>query len=430
MSSNRIKEEKPPLEDDGVESNETLKTEVDEISATASVFVEPSILSIADQVAAADQSLTMASGYSKSNEPPAFMSERKSYAEYKSDLRMWSRITSVPKKNQAEVVVYNLDGHPSRIKEKIVLNIGDQIKDSDDGNAKLIEYLDKIYKVDDMADAWAKYKNFQRISRTDMVAINDFIAEFEEYILAKTAGCEYNDIILGFRLLEATRLTDMDEKFVLTGVDYDKAKTDKNLFEQIKSSLKKFQGRKVIGSEENMVFDPALVANVAQALLAQGWSQPKGRRRSTSDPGEFKPNPNKVKTNPRGRDGRILTCFKCNSTQHMKDKCPKMNKKKEDNENLQKETGLVAAAGGAPSLFGMIAKIDGHEIVMVINTEKELCLLVEEAGVRGVLDSACTRTVAGKNFVRNYVSKLPHDIQDAVSEGMPSKTNNVPIWWR
>ena len=325
MSSNGIKEEKPPLDvKDSVESNVTVKSEVDEDSASASVFVEPSEPSIADQVAAADQSLTMASGYSKSNEPPAFMSERKSYAEYKSDLKMWSRITSVPKKNQAEVVVYNLDGHPSRIKEKIILNIGDQIKDSDDGIAKLIEYLDKIYKVDDMADAWAKYKNFQRISRTDMVPINDFIAEFEkEYILAKTAGCEYNDIILGFRLLEATRLTDMDEKFVLTGVDYDKAKTDKNLFEQIKSSLKKFQGRTVIGSEENMVFDPTLVANVAQALLAQGWSQPKGRRRSTSDPGEFKPNPNKVKTNPRGRDGRILTCFKCNSTQHMKDKCPK-----------------------------------------------------------------------------------------------------------
>ena len=88
-------------------------------------------------------------------------------------------------------------------------------------------------------------------------------------------------------LLEATQLTDTDEKFVLTGVDYVKAKTNKDLFEQIKASLKKFQGRKVIGSEDNMVFDPALVANVAQALLAQGWAKPKGRRRSTSDPGEF-----------------------------------------------------------------------------------------------------------------------------------------------
>ena len=52
-------------------------------------------------------------------EPPAFMSEVKSYAQYKKDLRMWSRITQVDKKLQAELVVYKLEGHPSGIKEKI-----------------------------------------------------------------------------------------------------------------------------------------------------------------------------------------------------------------------------------------------------------------------------------------------------------------------
>ena len=162
-----------------------------------------------DQLAAADHSSYTMASFSKSNEPPAFISERKSYAEYKSDLSMWSRITAVPKKNQAEVIVYNLDGHPSRIKEKIVLNIGDQIQDADDGVTKLIEFLDTIYKVDDMADAWSKYKNFQKIARTEIEMINDFIAEFEkEYMLAKSAGCEYNDIILGFRLLEATKLSE------------------------------------------------------------------------------------------------------------------------------------------------------------------------------------------------------------------------------
>ena len=54
----------------------------------------------------------------------------------------------------------------------------------------------------------------------------------------------------------------MDEKFVLTWADYVKAEAEKNLFDQIKASLRKFQGRKVIGSEQNLVFDPALVATV------------------------------------------------------------------------------------------------------------------------------------------------------------------------
>ena len=39
-------------------------------------------------------------------EPPAFISDQKSYAEYKVDLSIWSRITSLDKKIQAETVVY------------------------------------------------------------------------------------------------------------------------------------------------------------------------------------------------------------------------------------------------------------------------------------------------------------------------------------
>ena len=50
---------------------------------------------------------------------------------YKEDLYMWSRITSVPKKNQAEAVVYNLQGHSSGIKEKIVINIEEKLKEND-----------------------------------------------------------------------------------------------------------------------------------------------------------------------------------------------------------------------------------------------------------------------------------------------------------
>ena len=37
--------------------------------------------------------------------PPAFVSDVKSFAEYKSDLEMWSRITSLDKKLQAETIL-------------------------------------------------------------------------------------------------------------------------------------------------------------------------------------------------------------------------------------------------------------------------------------------------------------------------------------
>ena len=92
-----------------------------------------------------------------SEPPPSFVSDSKSYAEYKVDLKMWSRITSLDPKVHAEMVVYRLDGDPSRIKEKIVTQIGEKLKDNADGIKELLKFLDGIYKKDEMATAWGWY---------------------------------------------------------------------------------------------------------------------------------------------------------------------------------------------------------------------------------------------------------------------------------
>ena len=97
---------------------------------------------------------------SKLIEPPTFVNDQKSYAEYKKDLKRWSRICGVEKSLQAEVVVYRLEGHPSRIKEKISTQIGDKLEDNENGITELIKFLDTIYTKDHMADAWEKFCEF------------------------------------------------------------------------------------------------------------------------------------------------------------------------------------------------------------------------------------------------------------------------------
>ena len=93
-------------------------------------------------------------------EPPSFVSNTKSYATYKADLKRWSRITGIDKKLQAEVVFYSLDGHKSGIIEKIEVAIGDKLVDNEDGINELIVFLDGIYQQDEMSEAWIKYKFF------------------------------------------------------------------------------------------------------------------------------------------------------------------------------------------------------------------------------------------------------------------------------
>ena len=97
-------------------------------------------------------------------------------------------------------MVYNLEGHLSRIKENIEVKIGQELEANEKGIG--IEYLDSIYQEDEMSDAWTKYKNFQKVSPKQ--DIPNFIAELEkEYLLAKQSGCEFSDTILATNLSES-----------------------------------------------------------------------------------------------------------------------------------------------------------------------------------------------------------------------------------
>ena len=112
-------------------------------------------------------------------EPPAFISSTKSYGQYKKDLQMWSRITQVDKKLQAELVVYKLEGHPSGIKEKILTALDGKLAENEKGIDELIKFLDEIYLQDEMADAWEKYKSFEEYSYDDKsLSMAEFISEW------------------------------------------------------------------------------------------------------------------------------------------------------------------------------------------------------------------------------------------------------------
>ena len=124
-------------------------------------------------------------------EPPPFINEASGYAEYKMLLQRWSRITKIAKNQQAEVVLYHMQGHPSGIQEKIDTALGDAVIDKDDGLTKLVEYLDGIYGEDEMTDAWTKYKEFIRLKKEAAQPVSEFIAEFDKaHKKAKESGCE------------------------------------------------------------------------------------------------------------------------------------------------------------------------------------------------------------------------------------------------
>ena len=255
-----------------------------------------------------------------------------------------------------------------------------------------------------------KYKSFQKVERGKNQEVLAFISDFDrEYNLAKAAGCVYSDTILAFRLLEAAKLSENDEKFILTAVDFEEGKKG-NLTDQMKASLKKFQGRALVSSDikNEIKFDSALVNKMKDVLVAQGWQRPeKLRRRSNSNPeGSKKNSPNyKGKKNPLREDGKALKCFTCQSEYHLAPKCDKKKKAqmdgKEDGamlvtaiENMLRQEGkadvtlltvssdMMSPVLSSSSLSSALASSwdeNSEELVMITEKEEQLCLLVEEA---------------------------------------------------
>ena len=387
---------------------------------------------------------------SKFIEPPDFVSDKKSYAQYKRDLQLWTRICGIDKKAQAEIVVYRYEGHPSNIKEKVYTQLDGQLAANEDGMSILINFLDGIYTKDDMADAWDKFSEFSSIQKKNEQSMSDFIAEWENsYHKLKTVKCEYSDVILAFKLLQSSKLNEMETKLVLTGVDYTSGQANKTLLKQVKESLKKFKGRPVVMNDDRrgVQIDDTYVSQLEEVLVARGWKPPgKERRRSRSlSPPQSRSarntprsqsqpktkNPNyKGKKNALGEDRKPMKCHKCKCSHtencncpcvyHFAPECPGNKpadvKKKVGFDDKKKDDDLKSVLGlfidsnvynNVDKTFLVEEEIDSDDdLVLIAKDSLHDLVLINIDKSSALIDCACPTTVTGKKWMVNFVNSL------------------------
>ena len=378
----------------------------------------------------------------KSREPPAFISETKSFATYKRDLRRWAKLTDLEDDQKADMVVHCLDGHSSGIKEKIDTQIEEEKLSCDEGIENLLAFLEGVYEVDEWSDSYEKYIAFERCTRAKGQTVQEFLSSWENcYTKMKKAGCEMSDQVLAYKLLSAMNLKEMECKLVLTGVDYNTGKTSKNLLAQMMSSLKKFVGHSVIQSTEHAVkVDPVYMtkSEMEKCLLSYhkkgGGGGGGGRSRTRSNSLPESSNNYKGKKNPLGSDFKPLKCFKCKCDHeekcscpciyHMANKCPNKvikydNSQKADlplfmrvnSAGLQVEHALFMLTETAPPLTmhrERCGEIGGEPEEVVLLTEKleKLCLVTGSDKNRCLIDCACPNTVTGTAWLNHFISQL------------------------
>ena len=154
-----------------------------------------------------------------------------------------------------------------------------------------------------MTDAWTKYKKFVQLQN------------LKKHILKQKNVVVTFQIQYAFNLLVACKLSNIDEKFVLTAIDFKSGKEKKDLLTQVKNSLHKFQSREKLtggqdGCKMKVQLEDSYVLSVEEALIVDGWKPPRGTNRGHVQKG-----------NPIGGDGKPLKCFRYQSEYHLRDKC-------------------------------------------------------------------------------------------------------------
>ena len=134
----------------------------------------------------------------------------------------------MPKKNQAEWVLLNLDGHPSGIKDKIQESIGESLEENEDGIEAIITFLKTIYDVDEFRELSEMYDEFEDIRRGANEDISQYILRWNLQVTrVERYECSLSDTLKALKLLKTSNLTQNQYQLVVSAIDYKGGKAEK-----------------------------------------------------------------------------------------------------------------------------------------------------------------------------------------------------------
>lgn len=381
-----------------------------------------------------------------------------SYELYKKEVTIWENITSVEAKNRALHLLLALPGKDKDregIKDKLLETIKTEDLKKETGVKYLTECMDKFLAKDVLETKWEYFQDFENYEKGEGESILQYIANFDTYYSKLKLNLEETltlpSSILAFKLLKGAKLTEEQRLVVMTSMDFDKLES---LYTQAKKSLKKFFGSHDAGYNTsnaglNIKSEPVFYTssngrgkNVsfagAGSMINRGNSYTQG-----SSQGKHA---TQKDINPRGKDGKVLRCYGCDSYRHMGSVCKDtaVNVKGKDGKVLRClvcESFKHLLAGCPHSWesmrqrsvnFAEAPEIDEEElcgleitditepVVLFTRNEEELNVLMTESLYSGVLDSGCQSTVCGERWLETYIDKLSDNQRASVVRHPPS----------
>ena len=340
---------------------------------------------------------------SKAVNPPKFGGD-KTYERWKVELDAWKLVTKVEKKSQALTIALSFE-ESSEVRDKVFSEIKIEELHNDDGLKKLIECLDKWYKKDELSEAYESWNNFYKFKKSEDTSMDAYILEFvKRYKIVKKFKIEIPSSVLAFILLECTGLEHRDKQLVLTAVDYSEPN---NLLDQMSAAIKKFfgaQGASAKYGEEatssiSVKSEPVYTMQEVN-ILNKNKRSDFNRGKANFNSGNYRKGTGNYRKNSDFK-GNSYKCFECGSPNHFRNSCPRRIYEMRSDTKYEDKSDSECYISECYITTG----------------EADKCKMVGDSLNCAVLDTACSSTVCGLDWLNCFLDTLTdHDIKKVVVE--------------
>ena len=317
--------------------------------------------------------------------PPIFDPDvEDDYSSWKADIGIWKLLTDVGDKKTGPLVYLALKGKA----REVVRSLKQEEIGGNTGYDKIIEQLDNVYLKDETSRMFCALKNFYDFRREGGMDFSAFIIEYERlyHKLKVTKIGELPTELQAFFLLKAANMTPDSEKLARA--------TAKLEYKDMRDKIMKIFGDPGVLDADDMVPQVKEEVNYGHGFdnrhRGRGPARGTGRGNFRSDRAEAPGN-----SGGSGSFRGQMKCYACDSPDHFVRQCP-------HKQNIRRRT--------------YEQQMNVH--ITLLNSrpgEKQHSLLGESFG-KAVLDSGCSKTVAGRVWMDEFVRVLPDALRYKVHE--------------
>ena len=298
--------------------------------------------------------------------PPIFSNDV-SYKFWESRIQILEVVHVTPKNKQGIIVLLqSLTGNKKAEKTVSTLTVTNLHKDT--GLQALIAKLDNAFQDEVVENAYSTHKKFVSLKKLPQMSMNEYLLEFENLNHEMTVfNMKIPDTVLAFQMLEGAGLNENQWQMVST-------LASDLTFKSMEGALKRVFGSENV--EEACNFDNSyLDSQIKQENVCY-----------TQQPSKQK----KGKFNPLKKEGVVSRCAICDSKMHREKDC----------QYKRSETANIAELNNETE-DNPENKIEEANIVLMTTDDTKI-----QTDLNAIIDAACTKTVAGEEWLNNYLKNL------------------------